>query len=131
MLAQLQDIIANLSCSASLWHYVVSCIIHLLLNVLLLGFTDRFGHRVSDAVNVQDRFTIEVTRAARLIVWINERSERSKPSLSASKIATRDTSGIPSPSRNRLMPHQHVKFTQAQVTNDFNAFHGIAISKCR
>ena len=42
--------------------------------------------------------------AARPIVCINERSERKKPSLSASSIATNDTSGISSPSLNKLIP---------------------------
>ena len=41
-------------------------------------------------------------RAARPIVWINAVSERRKPSLSASKIATRETSGKSKPSRKRL-----------------------------
>ena len=43
-------------------------------------------------------------RAALPIVWIKERSERKKPSLSASSIATSETSGISSPSRKRLIP---------------------------
>ena len=42
--------------------------------------------------------------AARPIVCINERSERKKPSLSASSIATNDTSGISNPSLKRLIP---------------------------
>ena len=43
-------------------------------------------------------------RAARPIVWISEVSERRNPSLSASRIATSDTSGRSSPSRSRLIP---------------------------
>ena len=43
-------------------------------------------------------------RAARPIVWISDVSERRKPSLSASRMATSATSGISSPSRSRLMP---------------------------
>ena len=43
-------------------------------------------------------------RAARPIVWISDVSERRKPSLSASRIATSETSGMSSPSRSRLMP---------------------------
>ena len=43
-------------------------------------------------------------RAARPTVWISELSERRKPSLSASRMATSDTSGMSSPSRSRLMP---------------------------
>ena len=42
--------------------------------------------------------------AARPIVCISDLSERKKPSLSASKIATRDTSGISSPSLKRFIP---------------------------
>ena len=43
-------------------------------------------------------------RAARPIVWISEVSLRRKPSLSASRMATSDTSGRSRPSRSRLMP---------------------------
>ena len=43
-------------------------------------------------------------RAARPIVWISDVSPRRKPSLSASRIATSDTSGRSSPSRSRLTP---------------------------
>ena len=43
-------------------------------------------------------------RAARPMVWMSEPEERRKPSLSASRIATSETSGRSSPSRNRLMP---------------------------
>ena len=43
-------------------------------------------------------------RAARPIVCTKEVSERKKPSLSASKIATSPHSGISSPSRSRLIP---------------------------
>ena len=43
-------------------------------------------------------------RAARPMVCISERSERKKPSLSASNMATNDTSGKSIPSRSKLMP---------------------------
>ena len=43
-------------------------------------------------------------RAARPTVWIRERALRRNPSLSASSIATSDTSGRSSPSRSRLIP---------------------------
>jgi hypothetical protein len=46
----------------------------------------------------------DTLRAARPMVWIRLRVERRKPSLSASRIATSDTSGRSRPSRNRLMP---------------------------
>ena len=42
--------------------------------------------------------------AALPIVCISERSERKKPSLSASRIATSDTSGISRPSLKRFIP---------------------------
>ena len=45
-----------------------------------------------------------ICRAARPIVWMREPAERKKPSLSASSIETRDTSGRSSPSRSRLIP---------------------------
>ena len=43
-------------------------------------------------------------RAARPIVCTNERSLRKKPSLSASRIAIKETSGTSIPSRNKLIP---------------------------
>jgi fructose-bisphosphate aldolase class I len=43
-------------------------------------------------------------RAARPIVWMSDVSDRRKPSLSASRIATSDTSGKSKPSRSKLMP---------------------------
>ena len=43
-------------------------------------------------------------RAARPIVWISDVSPRRKPSLSASRIPTSETSGRSSPSRSRLTP---------------------------
>ena len=46
----------------------------------------------------------ETLRAARPMVWISDRPLRRKPSLSASRIATSDTSGRSRPSRSRLMP---------------------------
>ena len=42
--------------------------------------------------------------AARPMVWISEVSVLKKPSLSASKIATTETSGISSPSLKRFIP---------------------------
>ena len=43
-------------------------------------------------------------RAARPMVWISDPDDRRKPSLSASRIATSETSGRSSPSRSRLIP---------------------------
>jgi len=42
--------------------------------------------------------------AARPIVCINDLSERRNPSLSASSIATKDTSGMSNPSLKRFIP---------------------------
>lgn len=42
--------------------------------------------------------------AARPITWIRDREERKNPSLSASKIATNETSGISKPSLKRFIP---------------------------
>ncbi|CNI14967.1 Uncharacterised protein [Mycobacterium tuberculosis] len=46
----------------------------------------------------------DTLRAARPMVWIRLRDDRRKPSLSASRIDTSDTSGRSRPSRNRLIP---------------------------
>ena len=43
-------------------------------------------------------------RAARPTVWVSERSLLKKPSLSASKMATKDTSGKSSPSLSKFTP---------------------------
>ena len=48
--------------------------------------------------------------AARPAVWVSDFSERRNPSLSASRIATNDTSGRSRPSRNRLIPTRTSKF---------------------
>ena len=45
-----------------------------------------------------------IGRAARPEVWMSEPAERRKPSLSASRMATSETSGRSSPSRSRLIP---------------------------
>ena len=67
---------------------------------------------------------VEVARAP--MVWIRLRSERRKPSLSASRIATSETSGMSRPSRSRLIPTSTSR-AQPQVTDDFHAFDGIDI----
>jgi cytochrome c oxidase subunit 1 len=46
----------------------------------------------------------EIFRAALPQVWMRERAERRNPSLSASRMATSETSGRSCPSRRRLMP---------------------------
>ena len=49
--------------------------------------------------------TVPLTcRAARPMVWMSDVSDRRNPSLSASRMATSETSGRSSPSRSRLMP---------------------------
>lgn len=53
--------------------------------------------------------------AARPIVCINDLSERKKPSLSASSIATSDTSGMSSPSLNKLIPTNTSKLLNANL----------------
>ena len=68
-------------------------------------------------------------RAARPIVWISERSERRNPSLSASSIATSETSGRSSPSRKKVDADQHVKLATPQIAKYLDAFerHDIAV----
>ena len=66
-------------------------------------------------------------RAARPMVWISERPERRKPSLSASRIATSDTSGMSSPSRSRLMPTSTSNSPEAQVADDLDALDGVDV----
>ena len=66
-------------------------------------------------------------RAARPIVWISERSDRRNPSLSASRIATSETSGRSSPSRSRLIPTSTSKTPGAQVADDLDALDRIDV----
>ena len=60
-------------------------------------------------------------RAARPDVWMSAPAERRNPSLSASRMATSDTSGRSRPSRSRLMPDQHVERAAPQVAQDLDA----------
>ena len=60
--------------------------------------------------------------AARPMVCIKERSERKKPSLSASNIATSDTSGMSNPSLNRLIPTRTSNSPQTQISYNFHSF---------
>ena len=67
-----------------------------------------------------------IFRAALPTVCIRDVSERRNPSLSASSIATKDTSGKP------ILPlkvysHKHIKLTDAQVSYYFHSFQGIYI----
>ena len=45
--------------------------------------------------------------------------------MSASRIATRETSGRSSPSRSRLTPDQHVVLAEPQVADDLDPFEGV------
>ena len=69
-------------------------------------------------------------RAARPMVWIKERSERKNPSLSASKIATRDTSGISKPSRNKLIP-TNTSNSPKRKSRIISTRSTVSISECR
>ena len=70
----------------------------------------------------------DTLRAARPMVWISEVAERRKPSLSASRMATSDTSGRSSPSRSRLMPDQHVELAQPQLAQQLDAAQGLDLA---
>jgi hypothetical protein len=63
----------------------------------------------------------DTLRAARPIVWISDVPERRKPSLSASRIATSDTSGRSSPSRSRLMPTSTSNSPEPQLAQQLHA----------
>jgi hypothetical protein len=74
---------------------------------LLLAAAVGLGQRALHLPVMRSAYMItrpSALRAARPMVWISEVSERRKPSLSASRIATSPHSGISSPSRSRLMP---------------------------
>ena len=58
-------------------------------------------------------------RAARPIVWMSERPSRRNPSLSASRIATNETSGRSSPSRRRLIPTRTSIFPNLRLLRIF------------
>ena len=66
-------------------------------------------------------------RAARPLVWMSERSERRNPSLSASRIATRETSGMSSPSRRRLTPMRTVELAHPEVADDVHPLQGMDV----
>ena len=81
---------------------------------------DRALHRAGHPVGIEDRRARSL-RAARPMVWISEPFDRRKPSLSASRIATSDTSGRSRPSRSRLMPTSTSNFAEPQVADDLDA----------
>ena len=77
------------------------------------------------------KITLPLTlRAARPMVWISERSERKKPSLSASKIQTNDTSGKSKPSRNKLIPISTSKRPKRK-SRIISTRSTVSISECR
>src|SRR3954451_14246111 len=72
----------------------------------------------------------DTLRAARPIVWISDLSERRKPSLSASRIATSDTSGRSSPSRSRLMPTR-TSYCPSRSSRSSSIRRSVSTSLCR
>ena len=69
-------------------------------------------------------------RAARPTVWIKEVSERRKPSLSASKMATSVISGISSPSLSRFMPTKTSNLSR-RISRIMAALSKVSISEWR
>ena len=67
--------------------------------------------------------------AARPIVWMSERRLRRNPSLSASRIATSDTSGMSRPSRKRLMPTSTSIFP-VRRSRMMSTRSSVAVSEC-
>ena len=68
-------------------------------------------------------------RAALPIVWISDVSPRRKPSLSASRIATSDTSGVQALAQ-QVDAHQHVELAEAQLLMIWMRS-SVSISECR
>ena len=66
-------------------------------------------------------------RAARPKVWISERSVRRKPSLSASRIATSDTSGQIETLAQEVDADQHVELAAAQIAEDLDALQRVDV----
>ena len=66
-------------------------------------------------------------RAARPMVWMSELSERRKPSLSASRIATSDDFGHVQALAQQVDADQHVEFPEAQVADDLGALHRLDV----
>ena len=72
----------------------------------------------------------DTLRAARPMVWMSEVAERRKPSLSASRIATRDTSGRSRPSRSRLMPTR-TSYSPSRSSRSSSTRRRVSTSECR
>ena len=67
-------------------------------------------------------------RAARPIVWISERVERRKPSLSASRIATSDDLREVEALAQQVDADQHVELAHAQVAEDLDALERLDVA---
>ena len=61
------------------------------------------------------------------MVWMSEVSLRRKPSLSASKIATRLHLRHVQALAQQVDAHQHVELTQPQIANELGALHGLNV----
>ena len=70
----------------------------------------------------------DTLRAARPMVWMSDRAERRKPSLSASRIDTSDTSGRSRPSRSRLMPTRTSNSPMPQLAQQLDAPQGVDLA---
>ena len=66
-------------------------------------------------------------RAARPMVWISDVSPRRNPSLSASRMATRDTSGQVEALPQQVDADQDVELAQPQIAEDLNALDGVDV----
>ena len=55
------------------------------------------------------------------MVWISAVSLRRKPSLSASRIATSETSGRSKPFAQQVDPDHHIVLAQAQIAQNLDA----------
>lgn len=56
------------------------------------------------------------------MVCIKDLSERKNPSLSASSIATNDTSGMSNPSLKRFIPINTSNSPKSQISDNFHSF---------
>ncbi len=72
----------------------------------------------------------DTLRAARPMVWMSDVPERRKPSLSASRIDTSDTSGRSSPSRSRLIPTS-TSYSPTRSSRSSSTRRSVSTSLCR
>ena len=66
-------------------------------------------------------------RAARPMVWMSEVSERRKPSLSASRMATSDTSGNIESLTQQVDADKHIVHAETQITHQLLPLDGLNI----